>query len=66
MLRYPKNERPLYIKQSISVDPEVTGVLPGFRVDWKIDWKTANRVSKSSIVRENAADKRLKVIKEQK
>ena len=33
MLRYPKNERPLYIKQSISVDPEVTGVLPGFRID---------------------------------
>lgn len=48
------------------MDPEVTGVLPGFRVDWKIDWKTANRVSKSSIVRENGADKRLKVIKEQK
>ena len=60
MLRYPKNDRPLYIKQSISVDPEVTGVLPGFR----IDWKTANRLSKSSIVRENGADKRFKVIKE--
>lgn len=45
------------------MDSEVTGVLPGFRVDWKIDWKTANRVSKSLIVRENGADKRLKVIK---
>lgn len=33
------------------MDSEVTGVLPGFRVDWKIDWKTANRVSKSLVVR---------------